>query len=285
MAPPTTIASTAPAGRACTACGRPKAADQSLGGRGPCRACRAERARARDRALRRLAAERLDAFRQAHKRRLRTVPATPVARARKRATAQALSDLGKRFPERYRALYEQELDGARAEPLPVRRGRRPSSPDRLSLTAASLGSTWWRAGPRPRRPGRDTEGARRRAELQAVRRRAAALFAKGVPASEVAHRLGVARQTAVRWQASWRAGGAAALRSREPSQRPAVPDSKLPVIDKALRQGAAAHGFDGDVWTVARIGVVVQRLTGVQLARSALQDLLHRRLGWTVQRP
>ena len=124
---------------------------------------------------------------------------------------------------------------------------------------------------------------RQRAKLQAVRERAAELFAQGAPTSSVARQLGVARQTAVSWRARWREGGAAALRSRGPSRRPAVPDSQLPAIEKALLKGAGAHGFDGDVWTAARVAVVIHRVTGVQLGAHAVQRLLHERLGWSVQ--
>jgi transposase len=130
-----------------------------------------------------------------------------------------------------------------------------------------------------------TAGARARAEREAVRLRAAALFAQGVPASSVADQLGVARQTAVSWQARWRTGGTAALRSRGPSQRPWIADSQLPAIDRALRKGPAAHGFDTKVWTPEQVRVVIQRVTGVQLVPSTVRRLLRTRLGWTVQRP
>jgi transposase len=127
------------------------------------------------------------------------------------------------------------------------------------------------------------QGGRRRAEREAVRQRAAELFAQGVSSSLVARELGVARQTAVEWQARWRSGGRAALRSRGPSRRPAVPDSQLPAIEEALLKGAGAHGFDGDVWTSARVAVVIQQVTGVQLGSQAVQGLLRERLGWSFQ--
>ncbi|HEX3201818.1 MAG TPA: winged helix-turn-helix domain-containing protein [Actinomycetes bacterium] len=38
-------------------------------------------------------------------------------------------------------------------------------------------------------------------------------------------------------------------------------------------------------WTVDRVAEVVERLTGVRLARASVWRLLHQRLGWTVQRP
>jgi transposase len=170
-----------------------------------------------------------------------------------------------------------------SEPLPVRRGRPAGVPDRRSLAAASRQVTWRPNGSSGSRPGRDTKGAQQRAEREAVRQRTATMFAQGQPASSVARQLGVARQTAVRWQASWRAGGTAPLRSRGPSRRPKVTDSQLQAIEQALLRGAAAYGFDPDVWTIRRIGVVIQQLTGVQLAHRAVVRLLHERLGWSAQ--
>ena len=82
--------------------------------------------RARDWALRRLAAEHVATYRQLKAQRLAAVPATlSRQRARGRAVSQALSELGKQYPERYRALYEQELQRARSDPRPIRRGRPP----------------------------------------------------------------------------------------------------------------------------------------------------------------
>lgn len=290
-----------PVVRLCVTCGQLKPADQFEPSRRKCRACQTSQGqhpdgapkqpgqaaiytRARDRALRRLAAEHVDTYRQLKAQRLAAIPAAlPRQRAQGRAVSQALSELGRQYPARYRALYEQELERARSEPLPIRRGRPPGAPDRLSLASASLAATWHREGPAGSRPNRQTQGARRRAEREAVRLRAAELFQRGRSATSVAAELGVARQTAVSWQARWRQGGAAALRSRGPSRRPAVPDSQLRAIEEALLKGASAHGFDGEVWTVARVAVVIRRVTGVQLGAHAVQRLLHDRLGWSVQ--
>jgi hypothetical protein len=63
-----------------------------------------------------------------------------------------------------------------------------------------------------------------------------------------------------------------------------LPDRQLPAIEQALLQGATAHGFASDAWTLERVGIVVHRLTGQRLAPKAVQRLLHDRLGWTAQR-
>jgi integrase/recombinase XerD len=64
-----------------------------------------------------------------------------------------------------------------------------------------------------------------------------------------------------------------------------VPDSQLPAIEQALLMGAKAHGLDSDIWTSARVAVVIQRITGVQPGRKAVQRLLRERLGWRFQPP
>jgi transposase len=128
--------------------------------------------------------------------------------------------------------------------------------------------------------------AKERAERQGRRERAAELFAQGRSQAEVARELDVSRQSASRWHAGWQASGATALHSRGPIGRhPKIPDSALEGIEQALLQGALAHGFATDVWTLDRIVVVIQGLTGVQLSNPSVWRLLHQRLGWSVQRP
>jgi transposase len=56
-------------------------------------------------------------------------------------------------------------------------------------------------------------------------------------------------------------------------------------IEQALLEGALAHGFATDVWTLDRIAVLIYGLTGVQLSNPSVWRLLRNRLGWTVQRP
>jgi transposase len=128
--------------------------------------------------------------------------------------------------------------------------------------------------------------AKERAARQARRERAAELFAQGRTQAEVARELDVSKQSASRWQAHWQADGASGLRSRGPTgRRPKIADDQLGVIQQALLEGALAHGFATDVWTLERIAVVIQGLTGVQLSNPSVWRLLRGRLGWSVQRP
>ncbi|MFJ5830640.1 winged helix-turn-helix domain-containing protein [Streptomyces sp. NPDC093089] len=42
----------------------------------------------------------------------------------------------------------------------------------------------------------------------------------------------------------------------------------------ALEQGAQAHGFEADLWTLERVGAVVTRETGVMLSKASVWRLL-----------
>jgi integrase/transposase len=295
-----------PAVRLCVTCGQLKSADHFAPGRRKCVACqrtgsrRAQRARgqrartqydphasiharARDQALRRLGLEHLDAYRAYYQAKRRAIPSTvPADLARKRAVSLALRALERQYRRRYGELYQQELRRDRSRRHLRRPGRPAGTHNRLTIGAEPA----WTWQPDPAGAGQsrqEEEWARQGASLEAVRQRATELFAEGRSAATVAEDLNVARQTATAWRARWQSGGTAALRNRSLGRPPAVPDSQLPAIKQALLTGAEAHGFDSDGWTSARVAVVVQRITGVQLGRMAVQQLLRERLGWRFQ--
>jgi transposase len=139
---------------------------------------------------------------------------------------------------------------------------------------------------RPTAYRRNARGPRDRQAFEQIRMQAGALFAAGRSQAQVAHQLGVARQNVSRWHASWRADGLNALRSAGPTgQAPRLSDPQLAAIDQALREGARAHGFDTDHWTLARITTLIQRLTGVAYHPGHVWKLLRRRLHYRLQRP
>lgn len=76
------------------------------------------------------------------------------------------------------------------------------------------------------------------------------------------------------------------MRRRPATGRPPkLDDAQLEAVRIALEQGAQAHGFEADLWTLERLGVVVERVTGVTLAHASVWRLLTGRLGWSLQRP
>jgi len=134
----------------------------------------------------------------------------------------------------------------------------------------------------PRRPAAQRE----RDRLQARRLCAGDLFAAGVRQAEVARQLGVSAQAISVWHARWQTGGTEGLQSRGPSgPAPRLSDTQLAQVEQALPEGATAHGFVGELWTLDRIATVIERLTGVHHHPAWVWALLHHRLGWTVQRP
>jgi transposase len=136
--------------------------------------------------------------------------------------------------------------------------------------------------PTTRRP----RAAEERAALEARRLQAAELFAQGHTQAEVAHALGVSRQSAHVWHARFQQGGVGALRSRGPTgPDPRLSAAQLAQVEQALLRGAKANGFDTDLWTLERVAVVITQLTGVRYHPGHVWVILRRRLGWTLQRP
>ena len=134
----------------------------------------------------------------------------------------------------------------------------------------------------PRRPA----AQRDRDRLEVRRLRAAELFAAGVRQAEVARQLEVSAQAVSVWHARWQTGGTDALRSRGPSgPTPRLSDAQLATVEQALGEGPTAHGFTGELWTLDRIAIVIEQLTGVRYHPAWVWAVLRHRLGWTVQRP
>jgi transposase len=138
----------------------------------------------------------------------------------------------------------------------------------------------------PRTAATQRKEPTRPAVFEARRLRAAELFAQGRSVAEVAASVGVTDESARRWRARLAQGGVQALHRRRASGRPPkLSDEQARQIEQALLDGAMANGFDNDLWTLGRVGQVVERISGVRLTPASVWRLLHRRLGWSVQRP
>jgi transposase len=108
----------------------------------------------------------------------------------------------------------------------------------------------------PRRPAAQRE----RDRLEARRLRAAELFAAGVRQVEIARQLDVSAQAVSVWHARWQHGGSEALRSRGVSgPTPRLSDQQLATVEQALLRGATVNGFTGELWTLDRVAVVIER--------------------------
>jgi len=144
--------------------------------------------------------------------------------------------------------------------------------------------TSWQGG-----SGEGIGGARTPAALEALRARrmqAAEMFERGKRQIDVVTALGVPAQTASRWHKAWREGGREALSGAERAGRHRLlTDEQVAQIEAALLEGPQANGFATQLWTLARVAEVIERLTTVRYSQTQTWVVLHERMGWSVQRP
>ena len=72
--------------------------------------------------------------------------------------------------------------------------------------------------------------------------------------------------------------------ARRAGRKPRLDAEQLHRVDRALREGARAHGFGTELWTLPRVAAVVQKVTGVKYHPGHVWKLL-RSLKWSLQRP
>jgi transposase len=122
-------------------------------------------------------------------------------------------------------------------------------------------------------------------QMERRRRKAARLFEKDMTAPEVARRLGVARQVAYRWKEAWQKGGVAALASKgQTGPKPKLDPAQTQQVVNALLEGPAAHGYKTQLWTLPRVALLIEKLTGVRYHPGHVWKLLGSS-GFSCQRP
>ena len=127
--------------------------------------------------------------------------------------------------------------------------------------------------------------SQKRKELERRRRRGARLLAAGQPQAEVARRVGVSRQTVMRWERLRQQGGLEALRRAEHFGRPQrLSESQRKELVRLLKAGSLAAGFATELWTLPRIARLIEERFSVSMVPSSVWRL-RGRLGWRVQRP
>jgi len=124
------------------------------------------------------------------------------------------------------------------------------------------------------------------AAMQERRRRAARMFAAGKRSqSEVARELDISRQSVSRWFKAWRQDSPNWIRGAgRAGRRPQLDKAQLKQVDKALRQGAQAHGFATALWTLPRVAAIIERTTGVHYHPGHVWKILTA-MEWSLQRP
>jgi len=111
------------------------------------------------------------------------------------------------------------------------------------------------------------------------------MFAGGATQADVAHALKVSRVAAMRRHQAWSKRGAAGLElAARLGRPPQLADKDLDRIDRQLRRGAQAIGYETDLWTLQRVSEVIEEKTGVRYHVGHVGRVL-RRMGWSLQRP
>src|SRR4030095_12702686 len=87
--------------------------------------------------------------------------------------------------------------------------------------------------------------------LERRRLQAADLFAQGKTRAEVAGELGVSAQTASRWYARGRDGGAAGMRTARQGKPTQLGPAQLVRVRRVLDRGAVAAGVAHGLWALA----------------------------------
>ena len=122
-------------------------------------------------------------------------------------------------------------------------------------------------------------------QLERRRQRAIALLQEGRAPVEVARLVGVDRRSVRRWHAAYRKQGARGLAARPAPGRPAKLSARQRrQLERMLLRGAAASGFESDLWTCPRVAQVIRRRFGIGYHVDHIGRLL-RSLGFTPQRP
>ena len=122
-------------------------------------------------------------------------------------------------------------------------------------------------------------------ELEKRRLRAGRLLLKGMTQVEVAQRVGVAKSTVSGWAKRLESGGLDALRSERALGRPAsLQPAQRAELVRALKQGAMAHGFPTELWTLPRVGRLIHARFGLRYSEPHVWRIL-RQLGFSPQRP
>jgi transposase len=112
------------------------------------------------------------------------------------------------------------------------------------------------------------------------------MFEDGRRQVDVVAELGVSAQTASRWHRTWAEHGRDGLvGAGRAGRHHKLTGEQLAEVEAALVAGPEANGFPTQMWTVARVAEVIERVTGTRYSQTQTWTVLRKRLGWTWQRP
>ena len=120
--------------------------------------------------------------------------------------------------------------------------------------------------------------------LQRRRLRAGRLLLRGVAQAEVARRVDVTRTTVSEWNEKLQAGGLESLRRRPRGRPPGLDASQRRALIGLLKSGALAEGFATELWTLPRVGELIEKHFVRSYSESQVWRILMS-LGFSCQRP
>ena len=111
--------------------------------------------------------------------------------------------------------------------------------------------------------------------------KAAELLRQGVSQSEVARRMGVHRQSVIRWARQLAQSGRAGLKKAgRAGRKPRLSAAQLKQIEQALKRGPETLGYASGLWTAGRVRELIEHQCGVRYHEAHVWRIL-RRLGWS----
>lgn len=120
--------------------------------------------------------------------------------------------------------------------------------------------------------------------LSKRRLRAGRLLLKGEGQAEVARRVKVSRTTVSKWAERVNEGGLEALQARARGRPSGLDAEQRRALAKTLKAGALAQGFATELWTLPRVGQLIEKSCGRRYSESQVWRILMS-LGFTCQRP
>jgi len=120
--------------------------------------------------------------------------------------------------------------------------------------------------------------------LQRRRMRAGRLLMRGMAQADVARKVGVSRATVSTWNEQLQAGGLQALKGRARGRPSALDSEQKAELVRLLKEGALAQGFSTELWTLRRVGQLIEEKFGRRYSESQVWRILVS-LGFSSQRP
>jgi transposase len=120
--------------------------------------------------------------------------------------------------------------------------------------------------------------------LQRRRIRAGRLLLRGIPQAEVARRVVVTRTTVSTWNEQLESGGLEALKRRPRGRPSGLEATQKAELVRLLKEGALAQGFATELWTLRRVGKLIEEKFGRRYSESQVWRILIG-LGFSSQRP